>query len=90
VTSQASLKDDCSHEGLECSACVEIAARNLSAVCVELEGKSLERMYLRLYTKRGCRKMLRSFESRYQELAEETLIQIAAEDAPVRTMACCA
>jgi hypothetical protein len=47
-------------------------------------------MYLSLYTKRGCRKMFRSFESRYQVLADEVLIQISAEEIPLRAMACCA
>lgn len=90
MTSQASFRDDCAHEGLECSACIEIAARNLSAVCVELEGKSLERIYLKLYTKRGCRKMFRGFEARYQALAGEVMVRIAAGEPPARTMACCA
>ena len=90
MNSQTSLRDDCSHEGLSCDTCVEFAARNLASVCVELEGKALERLYLQLYTKRGCRRMFRSFEALYLQKTEEVLIEISAAEAPVRTVARCA
>jgi hypothetical protein len=32
-----------------------------------------------LYTKRGCRRMFRSFEARYHHMAGETLVQISAQ-----------
>jgi hypothetical protein len=69
---------------------VETAAQTMAAVCVELEGKSLERLFLQLYTKRTCRRMYRSFESSYHRHAEDVLIQITAAELPCTMVARCA
>ena len=90
MKAQTSLRDDCTAEGVDCQSCVEIAAQTMAAVCIELEGKSLERLFLQLYTKRNCRKMYRSFESSYRRHSKDVLIQITAAQAPRTMVAHCA
>jgi hypothetical protein len=77
-------------EGLDCGTCVEVASRNLAAVCRELKGKALEHVFLQLHSKRSCRKMFRAYEASYQAHVEASLVQIAEPSVLSRRIAQCA
>jgi len=75
------LKDDCREEGLECSACVATAARDMAMVCQELDDRAAAALFLRLYTRRSCRSMVKEFQFAYRRNVEWIRIETAREAA---------
>ena len=84
------LRDDCTHEGLECGTCIAVAAENLAMVCRDLEGKSLEHIFGQMHSKRGCRKMFRDFEVSYHRHLDRERRRSVESEMPLRRMAQCA
>lgn len=69
------LRDDCRDEGLECCACVETAARDIASVCQELDDRAVATLFLRLYTRRSCRSMVKEFQVSYRRNVERIRIE---------------
>ncbi len=84
------LKDDCMHEGLDCTTCISVASENLAMVCRDLEGKSLEHIFGQMHQKRGCRKMYRDFEAAYRMHVDRSPRRTVETEMPLRRVARCA